>query len=253
MKDYELYVFDLDGVLYRGSEVIPGAPAALNRLRERGKKVRFLTNNGSETREARMETLRMLGFDAEPSEIYTSALGTAKIIANSRAFVVGEHGLRTELLRENVELTSKGNPTDWVVVGICWTFDFAMLEAAQDRIFSGARFIATNRDATFPDSGGRIRPGAGAIVAAVAAAAQTEPQIVVGKPSPMLLKMIMEDAGVGPSECVLVGDRGDTDLVCASRAGCDSILVMTGVTSDSDIENLPAPASMIVSSVSEIE
>jgi len=237
VKEYSLYLFDLDGVLYRGKEVIPGAVVTLANLRRKQKTLRFLTNNSSHTREECAEKLRKLGFDVDVREIYTSAYGTAKFLSGKSAWIIGESGMKKELLRGGVHIVEKRDEkADWVAVGICWTFHYDQLDEAQARIREGSRFLATNLDATYPDEGGRIRPGAGAIVAAVATAAGKKPEVVIGKPETTLIDMILEETKAALEETLLVGDRLDTDIVCAKRVGIDSALVLTGVTSQE-----PAP------------
>ncbi|MFN8140519.1 MAG: HAD-IIA family hydrolase [Fimbriimonadales bacterium] len=251
MKSYALYVFDLDGVLYRGDELIPGAVETVAQLRSEQKLVRFLTNNSSETRESRAQKLTAMGFEATPQEVYTSAFGASKILGATSAFVVGEEGLREELHSGGTKVITQHDFAEWVVVGICWNFTYQMLDEAQRRIRDGSKFMATNRDNTFPDSGGRIKPGAGSIVSAIEAAAGRPPDVVVGKPEPFLLEHILVDASIGPDKCLVIGDRLDTDVACANRAGCDSALVLTGVTSRDELDSQPNKPTYVTSSLAE--
>ncbi|HWP30660.1 MAG TPA: HAD-IIA family hydrolase [Fimbriimonadales bacterium] len=252
MKEYSLYLFDLDGVLYRGKEVIPGAVETLANLRKKGKTLRFLTNNSSYSREDCAEKLRKFGFDVDAREIYSSAYGTAKFLSGQSAWIIGEPGMKKELLQGGVEIVENRNEkADWVVVGICWTFHYDQLDEAQARIREGSRFLATNLDATYPDEGGRIRPGAGAIVAAVATAAGKKPDVVIGKPETMLIEMILEETGEAREKILLIGDRLDTDVVCAKRVGIDSALVLTGVTSQEPAVEEPKP-TYVLRSVAEL-
>lgn len=255
MRAYKLYIFDLDGVLYRGEEPIEGAGQTVAALRKRRAKIRFLTNNSSLTREQYAQKLRRLGFEAVADEVYSSAFGAAKYISSrggTTAYVVGEHGLKEEISSVGVNLKTKPEDSaEWVVVGITWHLNYEMLDEAQWRIRNGASFLATNTDATYPDSGDRLRPGAGAIVAAVATAAGRAPDVVIGKPGPILVEMIFGETGLPPAETLLVGDRVDTDIVCAQRAGCDSALVLTGVT-QRDSQPLAVEPTLILDSVTEL-
>lgn len=233
MRDYSLYVFDLDGVVYRGNEAIPGARDAIQRLCVRGKIVRYLTNNSSKTREDYATKLRSLGFAVKAGDIYSSASATAnylKELGAESAFVIGEQGLIEELAEKGVAPLPNG--AAWVVVGICRAISYEMIDTAQRLIRGGSHFIATNPDPTYPDEGGAIRPGAGVMVAAVATAAGRGPDAVIGKPEPTLLHQIWAETGASPSQTLLIGDRTDTDILCAHQAGCDSALVLTGVSAE---------------------
>ena len=236
MRDYRLYIFDLDGTLYRGDAPIPEAVACVGRLRAAGKSVRFLTNNSSQSVEAVAAKLNRLGYAANPSEVETSATGTAAYLKSEgiqSVQCVGEPGLMETLRRAGLQ--AQGPDEDWadpgeaVVVGICRQFTYAHLAKAMSAIRAGARFISTNADATYPVEGDGLIPGAGSIVAAVRTASETEPY-VVGKPSPFLTRMVLERAGVAPSDTLVIGDRMDTDIASGKAAGCDTLLVLTGVT-----------------------
>lgn len=228
MKRYHVFIFDMDGVLFRGDTPVPGAKETLQELRKRGAAVRFLTNNSTKTREHNARILREMGFFAQADEIFTSAVATARFLRGASAWVLGEPGLFDELREGGVEVVRHGD-AEWVVVGLQRDLSYEQIDEAQWRIRTGARFLATNRDATYPVEK-RVRPGAGMVVAAVATAAEREPEVVIGKPEPTMVTMILEELGTQPSEALLVGDRLDTDIECARRAGCDSILVLTGVT-----------------------
>jgi 4-nitrophenyl phosphatase len=247
MRKYKLYVVDLDGVLYRGEEVIPGAVEAVSRIRERAE-IRFLTNNSTLARSDFADKLLRLGFNANPAEIYTSAFGAAIIVRDSSGYVVGEDGLRAEL---NMGGFTEREEGAWVVAGACWHLTYKMIDEAQWLIRNGASFLATNLDATYPVEDGRVKPGAGAVIAAIATAAGKEPDIVVGKPEPTLINMIWAETGISPGDTVVIGDRLETDIECARRAGCDSALVLTGVMSKGDFKNARLMPSFVFSDSGE--
>jgi 4-nitrophenyl phosphatase len=250
-----VYVFDMDGVLFRGNEVVPEAPGALARLRARtpAPRVFFLTNNSWQPRTDYAAKLARLGMPADPDEIVTSASATAmylrSIHANETgrtAFVVGGSGIRDELTQAGIHVVSPdpdANPddmrADFVVCGIDRQFSYETLWRAQQAILHGALFVATNRDTTYPLEGGRVQPGGGAIVAAIVACTNTEP-IVVGKPETHGLKAILRLAGAAPHEAVMIGDRLDTDVLCGNRLGVPSVLVLTGVTSEAEARKVTA-------------
>jgi 4-nitrophenyl phosphatase len=220
VKRYPLYIFDLT----------PGAAEVLQELRRGGAKIRFLTNNSGKTRQFYADKLVRLGVEAEPEEVYSSATGTAALCASrglSRVFVVGEQGLVDTLEAAGVESVDRDPAA--VVVGIHRGFSYEVMNAAMQHLLSGADFIATNTDATYPLEGGRLEPGAGSIVAAISTCSGRTPE-VVGKPNPFLVEIILREAGLGPEDALVVGDRIETDLLCGENAGCATHLVLCGVT-----------------------
>jgi 4-nitrophenyl phosphatase len=232
VKQYPLYIFDLDGTLYRGDEALPGASEVVNELRRRGSLIRFLTNNSGRTPEFYAEKLRRLGFICSTDEIYSSATGSARWCAEQgiqSAFVVGEEGLYEALSAGKIRIVGLEEPAEAIVAGICRTFTYQWMNDAMQQILKGARFVATNADATYPLEGGRLEPGAGSIVAAIQTCSGADP-VVVGKPNPYLVELILRDANISASECLAVGDRMETDIEAGRRANCDVHLVLTGVT-----------------------
>lgn len=237
-----VYVFDLDGVMYLGDTAIPYAAEAVRRLNDANKSVYFLTNNSGRTRISYQQKLKDVnGIDVPVESIFTSAYATALYLKQSgaagrSAFVIGEAGLAQELeevghLRVFTTPDST-DPTqiDYVIVGIDRQFTYDKLRFAHAAITRGhAEFIATNRDATFPMEVGEI-PGGGSLVASLACATSREP-ITIGKPEPHAYEAILRSAGVSAAESIMVGDRLDTDIAVGRRAGAQTVLVLTGVTS----------------------
>ncbi len=240
-----VYVFDLDGVLYRGADAVDGAAETVDRLRARTApypaRLYFLTNNSSQTRSDYVEKLTRLGMPCTEDEVVTSASATAAYIAQNFgtvgkvALAVGGAGIRDELGRVGVRVVRTDEHEadtadfDFVVAGLDRNFNYQTLHRAQQAIFRGARFIATNRDGQFPIEGGRTTPGAGAVVAALEACTDIVP-LVIGKPETHGLQTILTSSGVTASEAVMIGDRLDTDVLCGNRLGVPSVLVLTGLT-----------------------
>lgn len=236
MRPYRLYILDLDGTLYRGSEPVPGAVDTVRQLREQGALIRFLTNNSGQTRAFYCQKLEAMGFQPKPEEIYSSAIGAASVCFKNgfkKVFYVGEKGLRETLLVGGIEVVNEGEEevgqANAVVAGICRAFTYRWMNAALQQLLSGAGFIATNTDATYPVENGRVEPGAGAIVASIRAASGQRP-LVIGKPDPLLIDMILKDTGVAKADALAVGDRYETDILSGINAGIDTHLVLTGVT-----------------------
>ncbi|MEW5945642.1 MAG: HAD-IIA family hydrolase [bacterium] len=242
MSGKRVVVFDMDGVLYRGGEVLPGVPETLGVLRERRFLLRFLTNNSTRTREHYRGRLASMGIAASAGEIVSSASAAAwyvkKHAPGAPVYVIGEQGLRDELapvcrvLAENEFRSAR-----FVIAGLDREFTYAKLARAATAIFNGAAFIATNRDPNFPERDGAVIPGGGAIVAAIETASETSP-IVIGKPEPLTLELLLETADASPDEILLVGDRPSTDVAAGRRAGIETCLVLTGVASRDDLAKL---------------
>ena len=227
---YDAFLFDLDGVLYRGADPVPMAAESLARLRSIGKRIAFVTNNSGRTPGAVAERLRSVGVEARPDEVETSALTTAAVLARrgvGLVFVVGEAGLVEALTEAGVRVLD-GEPerVDAVVVGWDRGADYAKLRTASVLVQHGADLVATNPDASFPSEDGTRWPGAGALLAAIETTTGVRGE-VIGKPHPPLLLAALERAGGGRP--LLVGDRLDTDIAGAAGLGWDSMFVLTGI------------------------
>jgi phosphoglycolate/pyridoxal phosphate phosphatase family enzyme len=233
---YDAFLFDLDGVLFRGDEPISGAAEAVARLRKLGKRMAFVTNNSARTPAALVAHLATVGIAANEDEIESSALATADLLAARgvrSVFVVGEEGLRSALTEAGIEvLPTTAGAVDAVVVGWDRDLTYDTLRAAVIFVQDGAALVASNADPNYPAPDGHRWPGAGAILAAVETAAETTAE-VVGKPHAPLLETALRRAGGGRP--LLIGDRLDTDIEGARRLGWDSALVLTGISSRDDI------------------
>jgi 4-nitrophenyl phosphatase len=248
-----LVILDLDGVIYRGHEAIPGAPELMRRLRAAGVAVRFATNNSTVTRAGYVERLAEMGVPVLAEEIVTSTTATIEYLRRHEPWVrsvigVGADGMRDELAAAGYAVTMAGDLGDGalsgrplagydaVLVGLDPQLDYGRLAAAMAAVAGGALIVATNADARYPTPDGFL-PGAGSIVAALAAATGSTPD-VIGKPSPAMFEAIMQAASVEPGETVVVGDNPDADVEGARRAGCAAILVLTGVASAQSVAAL---------------
>lgn len=231
MKQYGLYLLDLDGTIYRGRQVIPHAGSVVTELLRRGAQVRYFTNNSAARPAQVSAVLNHMGVPAKSDWVF----GTAQVAASfciergyKEVTVIGEEGLKQTLSDFNITLVDSS--PEAVIVGICRSLTYDMIDHAASLIRGGADFIATNLDATYPLEGGRLQPGAGAVVAAIQVASGRQPE-VLGKPRPHLATLAMNSACVPPEETLVVGDRIDTDIDCGRSAGCDTFLVLTGVES----------------------
>jgi HAD superfamily hydrolase (TIGR01457 family) len=229
-------LIDLDGVVYVGSEPIPGSGEFLALARLRGLPLLLVTNNSTTSPELVAARLATMAIEAEPREVLTSAQVAAAYVrthgrAGARVRLIGEAGLRQAVLDEGLELVEDGElSVEWVVAGLDRRFDYEKLTGATRAILAGARFLATNADALLPIEGGNVVPGAGSIVAAIQTATAQQP-IVVGKPEPGLFEHgLARLGGLHAAEVAMVGDRLDTDMVGGRRAGLRTILALSGVT-----------------------
>ena len=230
------YVFDLDGVIYRGDEPQPHASETVRELKRRGRTVFFLTNNSTRSREDYRTRLERMDIPAELGDIMTSAYATALYLRErgaigQRVYIVGEEGLAHELKAVGMEVVRDGSlgDIDYVVAGMDRQFSYDKLLEAQRAILAGAKFIATNRDATYPVEHRGIVPGGGAIVSAIETASGIEP-LVIGKPQTYAVEKVLELSGSRPEDSVIVGDRLETDILLGKRLGMHTALVLTGIS-----------------------
>lgn len=228
-EHYRGFLLDVDGVLVRDTEVLPGAPEALAALRRRGR-VLLVSNNSTLSRAAYAEKLHRLGFELAPEAILSSAVLAARYLDRygpSRVFVVGEAGLRQELVAAGHALVEED--AGWLVTGMDRTLSYDKLARGLKVLLAGGRWVGTNADATFPVPGG-VLPGAGAVVGAFRGMG-FEPEAIVGKPSRFCFEQALSALGVeNPREVLMIGDRLDSDIRGAAAAGLDSLLVLSGVT-----------------------
>lgn len=238
---HDALLVDLDGVVHLGDQPIPTAGPALDRVRQAGCRVVFVTNNASRTAAEVAASLDAMGVPAKPEDVLTSAMAAADELsrtlpAGSSVLVVGGAGLRGPVADAGLRpTTSAGDQPAAVVQGWSPDLTWALLAEAAVAIRGGARWVATNRDATLPSPRGPL-PGNGAMVAAVQLATATEP-IVIGKPEPALFRSATALARA--SSPLVVGDRLDTDILGATRAGLPSLLVLTGVSKARDLLGAP--------------
>jgi NagD protein len=242
----------MDGVLYRGSKLIPGADSFIKELRSSNTPFRLLTNNSQRTRRDVAAKLRRLGIDVEPEHVFTCAMATARFLAKEKpggtAFVIGEGGLLTAL-HENGYAVVDSDP-DFVVVGEGRTLTFEVVELAMRMILRGAKLIATNLDPSCPTQNGELRPGCGAIVAMLEAATGTK-AFSVGKPSPVMMRAARKELGLTTDETTMIGDTMETDILGGVQLGFRTVLVLSGGTSRADLQKYAYQPEIVVSSLAD--
>ncbi len=234
---YRGFVFDLDGTLYRGERLLPGAQAAVAALREAGRRLCFLSNKPIGSRAEYAAKLTRLGIAAGADDVVSSSSVLARWLAReapgARCFVIGEPPLVAELEAAGLEPVA-GPQADWVVVAFDRTFDYRKLDVALQAVTRyGARLVGTNPDRTCPVEDGEI-PDAAGMIAAVEAVTGRRVEPIVGKPSAITGAAALERLGLAPAECAIVGDRLETDIALGKATGLATILVLTGITRPGD-------------------
>ena len=246
------YLIDMDGVIYRGGELIEGADRFIADLQSQDVPFLFLTNNSQRTRRDVAKKIERLGIRVSESHVYTCAMATARFLAsqkpNGTAYVIGEGGLLTALHKNGFSIVDKD--PDYVVVGEGRSLNFEMAEQALRMILGGAKLVATNMDPNCPTQNG-LRPGCGAVVAMLEAASGVK-AFSVGKPSPIMLRAARKELGLSTDETVVIGDTMETDILGGTQLEYKTILVLSGSTSERDLRNYAYQPDFIVPSLGEL-
>ncbi len=245
------FLIDMDGVLHRGPELIPGADVFIRELRARGIPFRLLTNNSQRTRRDVAAKLARLGIDVEEEHVFTSAMATARFLARARpggtAFVIGEGGLLTALHRNGYAVVD--HAPDFVVVGEGRAFNLELVESAVRMIERGAKLIATNLDPNCPTQAG-LRPGCGALVALLESATGVK-AFSAGKPSPLMMRAARKELGLSTDETAIIGDTMETDILGGVQLGYHTVLVLSGGTRAEDLPRYAYTPEVVVESLAE--
>jgi NagD protein len=253
MRSNKSYVLDMDGVLVRGRTLIAGAQEFLARLAETATPFLVLTNNPLFTPRDLHYRLASQGLDIPEEHLFTAAMATAQFLAHQRprgtAFAIGESGLMQALYEVGYTLTEE-HP-EYVVLGETTFYNFERITQAVRLVAAGARFIATNPDQSGPTESG-IVPACGAMAALIESATGVKPYFI-GKPNPLMMRSALNFLGAHSEHAVMVGDRMDTDIIAGMEAGMETILVLSGVTREEDIERYPYRPTHVLPSVAEID
>lgn len=230
MKNYKGYMIDLDGTMYKGTELIQEAADFVKKLKERNIPYLFVTNNSSKTPQQVAEKLNDFNIDATSDQVFTTSMATAHYIAEKKrdatVFVIGEEGIRTAISEKNLSLA--GEDADFVVVGIDRDINYEKLATACLAVRNGAQFISTNGDIALPTERGLL-PGNGSITSVITVSTQTNP-LFIGKPESIIMEQALKVLGTSLEDTLMVGDNYDTDILAGMNAGMDTLLVHTGVT-----------------------
>ncbi|MCD6577314.1 MAG: HAD family hydrolase [Anaerolineaceae bacterium] len=247
------YLIDMDGVLISGKKMISGADVFIEKLKRKEIKFLILTNNSIFTQVDLAHRLQTIGLDIQAENIFTSALATANFMKsqkeNGSAFVIGESGLNVAV--HNIGYIMTDQKPDFVVLGETFDYNFRQVTRAVRLIINGASFIATNPDPVGPSERGVV-PACGAMAALIEKASGYSP-FYCGKPSPFMVRSALNYLGVHSENTTMIGDRMDTDIIAGIQSGMNTILVLSGVTTNKDITNFPYRPGKIVKSISEIK
>jgi NagD protein len=246
------FLIDMDGVIYRGSELIPGADRFVRDLLDLELPFFFLTNNSQRTRRDVVAKLRRLGIEVSESHIFTCAMATARFLAAQKpggtAYVIGEGGLLHALHQNGYAIVD--HDPDYVVVGEGRAVTYEMVETAVRMVLGGAKLIATNLDPNCPTQAG-LRPGCGAIVAMLETATGRR-AFSVGKPSAVMMRAARKELGLDASRTTIIGDTMDTDILGGVQLGYRTILVLSGGTSRADLDAFAYRPDLVVESIAEL-
>lgn len=241
---YDGYLFDLDGTIYLGDELLPGAHELVTTLREEGRQTLFLSNNPTRDPQMYADKLSRLGLPTPTSHIVNTVVTMAawlrKEAPDASVFVIGEEPLLRAVRAAGIRTTERPEEIDIVVASYDRGFDYRKLQIAFDALWMHrrARLVTTNPDAYCPFPGGRGEPDAAAVVAAIEACTGVRCEVNVGKPAPVMLQTALDILGLPASGCVMVGDRLYTDIAMAVDAGIDSALVLTGESTPAMVADL---------------
>jgi HAD superfamily hydrolase (TIGR01450 family) len=244
-REYDVYTFDLDGTIYLGDGLLPGARETIETLRDRGKVVRFLSNNPTKDPEQYAEKLAALGLETPLEEIVNTTVTTTHWLLehapDAVVFAIGEEPLKRAFATAGIAMSEDPAEIDIVVASYDRTFEYRKLQIAFDAIWfhRRARLIATNPDRFCPFPGGRGEPDCAAIIAAIEACTGATCEANLGKPNPAMLHTALEGVDVDLADCVMVGDRLQTDIRMGVDAGMAAALVLTGETTADDVRGIP--------------
>jgi len=253
LQNKKAFICDMDGVIYHGSNLLPGVLEFVSWLQKEDKKFLFLTNSSARTLRELSEKLARMGLKVGESHFYTSARATATFLASQKpggsAYVIGDAGIISALYDEGYSINDT-NP-DYVVVSESANYDYARICHATKLVLNGAKLIGTNPDLTGPIEGGQIVPATGALLAPIELATGAK-AYYVGKPNPLMMRNALKKLGCQREETAIVGDRMDTDIIAGVEAEITTVLVLSGVTKREDISRFAYQPDYVLNGVGDV-
>jgi NagD protein len=246
------FIIDMDGVIYHGNRLLPGITDFLSWMEANDKKYLFLTNSSERTPKELHEKLRRLGIEVGEEHFYTSGLATASFLANQKpngsAYIIGDAGLIHALY--SVGYTVNNVNPDYVVVGETHSYNFEKIELAVNLVIRGAKLIGTNSDISGPIEVG-ITPSTKALIAPIEIASGKKAYFV-GKPNPLMMRIALKRLGIKREDAIVIGDRMDTDIRCGLESEIDTLLVLSGITKKSEIDNYPYAPHYVLNGIIDL-
>jgi len=246
------FLCDMDGVLYKGNQLLPGVKKFVDWLYLEDKKFLFLTNSSGKTPKELQQKLGRMGLEVDESHFYTSALATAKFVSHQSpgcsAYVIGEPGLFNAL--HDADITFNDVDPDYVIIGETMNYNYGLIVKAMNHVLNGAKLIGTNTDLTGPSESGML-PACRALVAPVEITTGKN-AYYIGKPNPLMMRTGLQLLGIHSGETAMIGDRMDTDIIAGIESGLDPILVLSGVTTRNEIGQYPYSPRLVLEGVGEI-
>ena len=252
IRQKKAFICDMDGVIYRGTEVLPGAKSYIDWLKQHDKRYLFLTNSSERTPLQLAEKLTAMGIEVSPEHFMTSAIATAIFLQTqrpgARIFVIGDHGLHQALTEAGFTVTE--DRPDYVVLGETVHYTYERIEKAIHHVLAGARLIGTNPDLTGPSEKG-IVPACRALIAPIELSTGRQPYYI-GKPNPLIMRHSLKRLGCRREEAVIIGDRMDTDIIAGIESEIQTVLVLSGITQKQDLERFAYRPDVILDHVGQI-
>jgi NagD protein len=252
MKEKKGFICDMDGVIYQGDSLLPGAPEFVAWLKAENKEFLFLTNNSQKSREELAQKLKRLGIDVDPIHFYTTALATASFLAHQHpggsAYVIGDAGLINALYQAGFSMNDVD--PDYVVVGETQSYSFEKIRQAIKLVLSGSKLIGTNPDFTCPSDSGPV-PGCGAMLAPIELATGRKAYFL-GKPNPLMIRHAMRCLSCDREEILFIGDQMETDIIAGIHSEVDTVLVLSGATSEADLIKYAYRPTFVIKGIGDI-
>lgn len=250
-------IVDLDGTVYVGDDLVDGVPVAIRRLRETNHDILFFSNNPVKDAEEYASHLGDFGLEVEPREVLSSGDVTVEYLLDEhpddRIFIIGADGFREQLVAAGLTVTDDPEACDVLVASWTPEFQYSDLRDALVAVDGETPFYGTDPDRTFPMGEDKPVPGSGAIIGSVAATVGRDPDAILGKPSGIARSRALDRLEAAPEDCLIVGDRLDTDLQMGADAGMETVLVLTGVTDRSDLADAGFEPDHAISSLADID
>ena len=252
LKNKTAFISDMDGVIYHGNHLLPGAAEFVRLLEDRGLKYLFLTNSSERTPRELSEKLSRLGVKVAPEHFYTSALATADFLSRQKpgcsVFAIGEAGLTNALYEKGISINDVD--PDYVVIGESRNYSIERVEKAVRLVLAGAKLVGTNPDLTGPTEHG-IVPATGALIAPIELATGKKAYFI-GKPNPFMMRRAVKYLNAASRETIIIGDRMDTDIIAGVEAEVDTVLVLSGVTAPADINRFASTPKYVMAGLVEL-